>query len=155
MILIFVSIGICISWHRHQLDSFDDWLWCLIMEDETIYAKGYSESAFKKIKIGIKKEQVINLIGKPLAETWLYSNDYLSVVSFEDDKVVHIDIGENMNLKKIKIGMIKKEVLQNIGKPLFERWGYSKRIKDVSYRVRFITFAQGLVVEVYHDVYID
>jgi hypothetical protein len=76
----------------------------------TVYASGYSESAFRRVRIGMTPEEVESILGPPLrrdstsqrwspCDNWMYSDpphglgeDYWRKwVMFQDGKVVYID----------------------------------------------------------------
>ncbi|OGF65852.1 MAG: hypothetical protein A2Y62_10525 [Candidatus Fischerbacteria bacterium RBG_13_37_8] len=98
-------------------------------------------------------------MGKPLAESWFYS-DYSNTklddrLIFNDDRVIDINIQTKQELRNIKIGMYKKEVLKYVSYPLYKNWAYSMKIKDVSYKQRNIKFKNGSVINIYHELYAD
>lgn len=62
-------LGMAISVALTRLESPKDQLLTLAFGDDgTVYAPGYSESAFRSIRLGMTTEQVKAILGAPLAE---------------------------------------------------------------------------------------
>jgi hypothetical protein len=64
----------------------------LIAGHDTVYSKGYSEARFKRIRVGMTPDQVVALIGQPLAkhrtntwnrdEIWMFSDQRTGTDNF-------------------------------------------------------------------------
>ncbi len=79
-----------VALHLYLLDGIDGLFWKVSFEEESDYAKGYSDSSFKKVKLNMDKQQVIDLISKPLYKGWEYipkSNCDLAIIWVTDDLV--------------------------------------------------------------------
>jgi hypothetical protein len=87
------------------LDGLEGTSNSLLLGEDTYYSAGYSDSAFRKVKIGMTKDQVRALLGEPLSEYpiveggregWRYSwkrtdTHYRArVVIFKDGRVVKV-----------------------------------------------------------------
>ena len=162
-LVLIIYIGI---FHIYYLDGVHGWFFSLTFEDSTVYAPGYSDAMFRKIRKGMSKEDVLKLLGSPIYEGWHYSDHANRAVGFENDKVVETH-SWNYNSKKdgssysenafqkIEKAMSKQDVLDILGLPLRESMGYSKKTKDTSYRIRSIDFKNEKVIRVFHKFYVD
>jgi hypothetical protein len=105
--LVFLGI-VGVYAHQQTIDGLHGRLLAILGMTDTEYAKGYSDSAFKKIEIGQSPEEVIEILGKPFNYEkeqrkrasnglWVYSRspnsrDYLfRRVRFKDGKVSEVD----------------------------------------------------------------
>jgi hypothetical protein len=99
LILVVLALGFL---HFYLLDGLDGWFFSLPGKEATYYSKGYSDSGFRRIKIGMSEEDVLTILGEPLARqetpeekqtSWRYSGrridtDYRErVIIFENGKV--------------------------------------------------------------------
>jgi len=94
--------GICV--HLYLLDGIDGWFFSSGFTEDTEYAPGYSDKAFRKLRIGMSTGDVVALLGPPLEkgqftaskETWRWSRSpgdrsyRIRVVIVEADRVVQI-----------------------------------------------------------------
>lgn len=155
LIIIFVMSG-ALVYHFYPLDGIVGSLLSLGRTHDTAYSPGYSDRAFRGLKRGDDKKEVLNLLGSPLTETWKY--DQNSRVFFEKNIVYRSfcyedNLGERM--KKIKEGMRKKDVLEVLGTPPSEIWFYSRSPGDTDYKCRVILLENGKVFEKHHEYYVD
>ena len=159
--IIFVALSIIIiliiAVHFYLLDGLDGFIFSILPEQNTEYSSGYSDARFRKIRKGMSQEEVLNLLGKPICENWIYSkkDSRLESILFIDDRLHYIHKGENKQIKLLKLGMHRKEVCDKIGEPLLKAWGYSHSPKDMSYRVRSILFEEDKVIKIIHEFYVD
>ena len=78
--LVFFISGVTI-FHFYHLDGLHGYLISCLLKDDTIYASGYSDNSFRKIKKGMSQKVVLELLGEPLnkrkldnsKESWFYS----------------------------------------------------------------------------------
>ncbi len=173
LILIFVGIFV----HHNTLDGLDGlFLRLLFFERNTVFAQGYSDKAFKKIKIGMSSSEVISLVGSPLRQLqWYAANPegeidrFFMGVRFVEGVVQNFWLkNEKLNaltefapdfsldkLKKVRIGMHIREVHRVLGEPLGETFVYSKTPNDSSYRVRVVIIEKGFVTKRFAHFYVD
>lgn len=52
--------------HSFLMDGLDGWLLGLTLTEDTVYAAGYSDSAFRQVKIGMTADAVVSILGDPL-----------------------------------------------------------------------------------------
>lgn len=58
-----------LSLHFYSLDGVHGNMMSLIFNPDTEYSEGYSDKAFRKIEVGQKKEDVIQLLGEPISSS--------------------------------------------------------------------------------------
>ncbi len=105
-IVILVSTGVYV--HQHSIDGLHGRLLTVLLMPVTEYAEGYTDSGFKKIRIGQSPEEVVEILGKPFNYEyeqskragngrWIYSRspnsrDYLyREVRFKNGQVSEVD----------------------------------------------------------------
>lgn len=54
--------------HLWSLDGIHGNLFGLIGHEDTVYAPGYTDAGFRRIKTGMTEQEVFGIIGKPLKE---------------------------------------------------------------------------------------
>jgi len=110
--------------------------------DTTIYAEGYSDSAFATITPGMVEGTVYEILGQPLSsqmhgnpETWYYSDgvrkmswgEFLGLTARAPGEAIeYIEFSKEglaetvhgRSLQKVKRGMLKEQILELAGKPL-------------------------------------
>lgn len=60
--------------HLWSLDGLNGWLWSLGFKEDTEFAQKYTASAFRNIKIGMKINDVKNILGEPI-ETFVPTSE--------------------------------------------------------------------------------
>ncbi len=166
-ICIFLFLGTLVSItfvHVYLLDGIDGWLFgILFAEDEdTFYASGYSEKAFRQIHLGMSRLDVVNLLGRPLIRSWLYQDTEqreLRVWLNDDGKVNHVYLDHrckpSSRFTEIEEGMRQERVRGILGKPVRESWAYSKSPGSSHFRIRTIMLKDGIVIKKFHEFYVD
>lgn len=92
--------------HVYLLDGIDGWLFRMLQEeDNTCFAVGYTDEAFRSLRTGMSSEVVVSLVGQPLGiydlpngsgVIWQYSQKIkhrsfrARNVIFREDKVAEI-----------------------------------------------------------------
>lgn len=155
-LVVLLALGAAV--HLYLLDGLEGALLSLAFDEDTVYAESYSDSAFRRITSGISESQLIELLGPPLGEVWIYGPPGQSdMVGFSGDHVDHVHEfagGEN-NFGKLMEGMSKVEVDKVVGQPLEKSFVYSKSQHDRSYRVRVVILSNGLVERESSYFYVD
>ncbi len=94
--------------HKQSIDGLPGYLFARLVETDTEYTEGYSDSGFRKINIGQTSEEVLEILGKPfnfereqrkrkLNGRWMYSRSPGSThylyreVRFKEGKVFEVD----------------------------------------------------------------
>ena len=87
VLLVALLLSAMIGIHTSLLDGLHGRLLSLALATDTEYAKGYSDDAFRRVRLGQGKEEVLGLIGEPLfkrsdatgrKERWIYSRSQTS-----------------------------------------------------------------------------
>ena len=100
-------LGCLVALHLTRLEGIDGVVYQLLATDryETIFAPGFSDGAFRRIVVGLTKQQVYEALGRPLVvypiygagkerEQWWYSKPksgrsfHLRTVDFREGRVV-------------------------------------------------------------------
>ena len=64
VIIVLVGVGIII--HKSTLDGLNGFIWGKLVQEDTVYSPGYSDSSFKQITIGMPEREVKRLLGEPI-----------------------------------------------------------------------------------------
>ena len=78
--------------HFSSLDKASGLVLRWVLQDDTEFARGYSDAAFHAVHAGMSDEDVAGLLGRPLGEVWMIepkNSDRCLSVYFENDRVVH------------------------------------------------------------------
>ena len=160
IVLTGLAAGVCLS-HSYALDGPSGWLYSLAFDEDTVYAEGYSDEAFRRVRSGMSESAVLDLLRSPLGEVWVYGSTppamRSGMVGFSGEVVDHLDKPEGglATFERLSIGMTKREVLGLIGEPLEKSFIYSKSQHDRSYRVRAVVMAGGSVLRKRSYFYVD
>jgi len=100
-----VGAGTAVTLPGYLLDGVDGWVVASLgSQEDTEYAAGYSDEAFRRVRLGMATPDVMALLGPPLErawlagakETWRWSRGVgdrthrVRAVIFEMDRVVEI-----------------------------------------------------------------
>jgi outer membrane protein assembly factor BamE (lipoprotein component of BamABCDE complex) len=129
-------------------------LWTV--RDTTIYAKGFSDEAFRKVRVGSHLSEVVALLGPPLAEreentplSWCYQGEEAPrgnsevCISFEPTLTVSRVTGEGRS--GVVVGQHAKDVQRLLGEPTVKHGAsvrtlfYSKPGQGGVFFARYIT----------------
>lgn len=97
--ILMFSIGIIRNIYTYGYgvnDAFWRVVWAI--DEGTIWAKNFDEENFKKVRLGMEKEEVLSLIGEPLDKTrkcpidcsWIYTKQDTGTSDY-DQRVVSFD----------------------------------------------------------------
>ena len=136
--LIGLTIGGCA--HVLLLDGFAGAILPAFYGDDTIYARGYSDTKFRRVTAGMTPAQVAALLGRPLREVREYAH---SAGRLE------VEIDEN---GRVRSGSLSDS---DLGPPSVAVWCFTRTPNDSSYRVRVVRFRNGLVEKIVHEYYLD
>jgi outer membrane protein assembly factor BamE (lipoprotein component of BamABCDE complex) len=74
-ILVLVGIISLSVLHHYLLDGLDGWFFSAVLDfeedEDTVYAPGYTDKGFRRIKRGMTEQEVLNILGVPLGEVWI------------------------------------------------------------------------------------
>jgi outer membrane protein assembly factor BamE (lipoprotein component of BamABCDE complex) len=164
ILLSLITAGSILLLNFYLLDGIVGCFVSSFFKEDTLYAPGYSDAAFRRISKGMARQKVFDVLGSPLGEAWSYGDS--PWIFFEEGKVTktsNVFPEKSVNkqnysealFKQIKKNMTREEVLHVLGPPLTESWIYSTSPGDMSYRMRTITFVDEKVKDICHEFYID
>jgi hypothetical protein len=144
---------------RYLLDGADGAVLSLWNGDATMYAAAYSDAAFRQVYRGMAKEKVLELLGHPLRETWLYevngTDDIIVVTDHRRNTILRIDGPGASRVPALTRGVTLDRVRSAIGEPTRIAWAYSHAANDSSYRVRSVVIRNNHVERSIHAYYLD
>lgn len=157
-ILLLLAVVVAIpTANTYLLDGLEGSFWCLVTDESTQYSPGYSDGAFRRIHPGMSERELVDRLGSPLGESWVYGKAPRSaLVVFAGEVVDHIDVesGELQALSGISPGLTKSIVLKAAGEPLEKRLAYSQSRGD-NYRIRVVAVSRGAVKGKIAECYLD
>jgi len=124
----------------------------ILFDDSTVYASGYSDQHFCRLRIGLTRDQVLALLGEPLLETWVYGSESEPPFVYLVQGLVADGYGDPPGLR---VGMASSEVQKILGSPKEVSFVYTKRSSDTSYRQRSVGLIDGRVTRISAGVYVD
>jgi len=137
----------------------------VFLREDTAYASGFSEEAFRTIKPGESDNEVRRLLGAPVGEGRFYAprdqpsqsaietsalslpHECLSV-RFEAGVVVRALDLDACKKVGIETGMSTMDVDQRLGAPSESCWQYSSSPRDAYFRLRMVCFSNDRVAMV-------
>ena len=153
-------------WLISSADPVRDAIVGLAVREDTAYAAGFSESAFRTVSPGQSEHAVRQLLGAPVRESWFYAptdqpfesaetrsaaalpHD-CSAVFFERGAVARAFDRAACSKRGIEIGMSPHVVEPLLGDPSEICWQYTWSPGNRSHRMRIICFARGNVHTVF------
>jgi inner membrane protein len=156
------GVWIASVWLISSTDPFRQSLIGFIVREDTAYASGFSERAFRDITLGQSKEDVRRLVGAPIGESWFYTPKNLAAadmsveavrqsclsVRFERGTVVALFDEQTCRQRGIRTGMPPADVERVIGKPTESCWRYTWSPGSRPYRMRMVCFMDARVESV-------
>jgi hypothetical protein len=130
-----------------------------VVRDDTVYAAGFSESAFRAVGTGQSERDVRQALGPPLIEYWVYlppdaappseraapSEPRCIEVTFENGAAVAMFEREACRARGVHRGATTDEVTRLLGPPLESCPQYTRSPRHGTFRERLICFANGRV----------
>jgi inner membrane protein len=125
-----------------------------ILREDTAYASGFSERAFREVEPGQSEEAVRRLVGEPVQESWLYLPEGVAagetavrailpscfVIRFANGVVVSADDEAMCTRRGIRTGMSRADVARLAGEPSESCWRYTWSPGRQHHRVRMACF---------------
>jgi hypothetical protein len=151
-----LAILACIGLHLFLLDGlFGTVLASLGSPHETVHSSDYSDWKFHCVTRGMRRDKVVEMLGQPLSESWIYAirpGEITSQVTLKDARVIDINPPDESQLALVKIGVTSQEVLRRVGPPIEIVYAYTRGRN--SYCVRLIHLRRGRVsgkISYYHS----
>jgi hypothetical protein len=142
---------------RWSLDGLHGIVLSVLLRQDTAYAGGYTDRAFRSIQVGMTDGRVRTLLGPPLVVTWSYRPAQLqgcTMVYFRNGRT-HSWVYNDCEKLGIRTGLPIDHAAALLGPPDEIYWVYSESPSDTHYRERVIGFSGGRVVEVIKGWYLD
>ena len=112
--LFLVCILSLLSLHFYLLDGLQGWFFSGgVFTEDTVYAEGYSDKGFRSVRTGMSQQDVLDILGIPIEEIWVYENfNTREITIWFDEKGIVVEIfpdaGMIANIPQIREGMKKK-----------------------------------------------
>jgi len=164
----FLAFWVVSVWLISSGDPARDAIVGFLLREDTAYASGFSEEAFRTITPGESDEEVRRLVGAPFREGWFYAprsqparsaletsawslpHECLSV-RFEAGVVVTaLDVDACTKLG-IEAGMSPIDVDRLLGSPSESCWQYSWSPRGALFRLRGVCFLNGRVTTIIRE----
>lgn len=155
------SAWLATIWLTSSTDPARERIVGLVVREDTAYASGFSDSAFRSIKPGASIEDVRRLVGAPVGESWFYPSsegqaagadtaaasvtDDCRAVRFESGVVVAALARDACTQRGITDGLTRSEVERQLGSPAESCWRYTWSPRNRRHRVRMICFVKATV----------
>lgn len=152
-----IPVWAVLVWLIASTDPVRDATLGFVMREDTQYAPGFSEAAFRTIKPGQTDDDVVRALGAPLEQFWSYAPFGPAQLPATSCQVVFFAGGAlaaepgfpTCSPPGTHLGMTTTEVLQALGDPEFRCWGYSRSPNRRPFRVREVCFSKGQVAETF------
>lgn len=161
----FVAGWAVAAWLAVSADPLRERVLGLALREDTQYAAGYSETAFRNIERAQSIAEVRASAGEPLEEVWLYFTPDESgepaegrmplcpVVPIASGHVVRDprtreSIAALCQKAGVRVGMPLNEVKDLLGSPAGMCWSYTRGRSGAYYRARVVCFQSGKVFDV-------
>ena len=144
--------------HAYSLEGLDDFVLAqLAAKEDTVYAPGFADTAFRRVRRGMSEAEVIRAVTLPLGEVWFYDDGSVTgaAVGFTGDRVDYADQETHPLLARVAVGTTKDEVRKLLGEPKEKSFVFSRSKGDNSYHVRAVIFRDGRVTERTAEFYVD
>ena len=133
----------------------------VVLREDTAYASGFSERAFRAVKPGDLALDVRRQLGVPLGENWIYSprgqpfqpaatrsasgSSECLAVRFDAQVVVTATFPAACSERGVSAGMSGDDVERALGSPPEACWRYTGGSGSSYYRMRMVCFLDGKV----------
>jgi outer membrane protein assembly factor BamE (lipoprotein component of BamABCDE complex) len=143
--------------HVYSLEGLDGLLFAKTVHEDTIYAPGYSDAAFRKVHRSMTEADVLRVLPAPIAEVWIYRDDgpRLASVEFAGNVVEDVRVDGLPLMNRVRTGMTKEQVIAAVGASPAKNLIYTRSKNDSSYHVRVIELRNGKVAERISEFYVD
>ena len=157
-----VALWLLLVWLIGSTDPVRERVLSLVLRDDTRFAPGYSEEAFRAVVVGDSEEVVRGRLGEPLFESVFYLPDGLSFRSMLESSAAQMPAGcfgagvRNgvvhdthdagvCRSRGVVEGMSKADMFRIMGRPGASCVEYSESPSHRHARLRMVCFADGKV----------
>jgi inner membrane protein len=130
-----------------------------LVREDTMYARGFSEDAFRTVAPGQSQRAVADLLGQPFRQVWFYtpmdlrppderpapSRDECLAITLQTGTVALVNDAAACARRGVRIGESAAVVEDRLGPPRESCWQYSWSAKGVHYRQRLVCFSNAKV----------
>ena len=162
---VLMGIWLASVWLIASADPIREAVVGLAVREDTAYAPGFSEAAFRSIRRGQSKADVSRLLGTPFGQTWVYGSkgqhaesaesvaaaaiqDECLAMRFEAGVVVTALHGAACERHGIRRGASLSDVERVLDAPAESCWHYTWSPGNRRHRIRMICFADSQVESV-------
>lgn len=153
-----ITIVIVAMWfQKWSLDGLEGVVLSALLREDTSYAKGYTDRAFRSIRVGMPDQHIETLLGPPLVVTFSYRttrSQGCTLVRFMDGKV-RSWLFDECEKRGIRTGLPIQGAAAVLGEPDEVYWIYSESPTSTQYRQRIVRLSGGRVVEIVTGWYLD
>lgn len=149
--LMLVSIWMVAVWFIESADPVRERIMGTVLREETQYASGYSERAFREISVGDSVDSVRQRLGAPLGEWWDYritADNPCPFVYIADGVVTSQDLLEVCIKHGLAAGTTADAVRATLGAPYGMCWAYTQSPGGRWFRGRGVCLEDGKVRDV-------
>jgi inner membrane protein len=157
-----LALWIVSLWLISSGDRIRESLVGVVLREDTAYASGFSEAAFRSIAPGASHQEVRRLVGAPLGENWVYApgdppfepaatraaaavSNACQALRFEAGAVVAAFDPDSCRKLGIDTGASAADVERLLGSPSESCWLYSRSPRRGHYRLRMVCFTNARV----------
>lgn len=162
----FLAVWAATAWLLASTDPLRERVLAAALREDTQYANGFSEAAFKGVAIGNAVDDVRRRIGEPIEQGWFYFSDdgepdpqkpetwpVCPALFVADDRVTKWPgrgdpVRERCERAGIQVGMPAADARQLLGPPVGMCWSYSRSPSHAYFRARVVCFEFGKVMDV-------
>ena len=130
----------------------------VLLREDTSYASGFSETAFRTIRPGLTEREVRELLGSPYQEWWFYTEpddrppderpaarNGCLIIRLQHDRVASAYEDGRCVARGVTAGLTGLDLRERLGSPLESCWQYSWSPTGVAHRSRQVCFTNGAV----------
>jgi outer membrane protein assembly factor BamE (lipoprotein component of BamABCDE complex) len=157
LIVLLTTAALAAVVHAYSLEGLDGLLFAKTVHEDTIYAPGYSDTAFRKIHRSMNESEVLRVLPSPIGEVWIYRDrgSSLASVQFAGNVADGVRADGMPALNAMRVGMTKEQVIAQVGAPPAKNLIYTRSKNDSSYHVRVIALRDGKVAQRISEFYVD
>lgn len=159
MAVLLLALWLVSAWLITSTDPVRESIVGFILREDTVYASGFSERAFRTIGPGMSASDARHRLGTPLGETWLYTPrgmrpdaesaaDLRGCWEVRSDAAIVTDSRDRDQCRNrgVESGAALSAVEQRLGAPSFACWRYTSSPSGTHYRARVVCVSGGRVV---------
>jgi inner membrane protein len=137
-----------------------------VLREDTAYASGFTEMAFRTVTVGTSDDEVRGLLGTPVEESWFYSprgqpfqsaltrsaaarQDECLAITFRAGTLATAIDRDACQTRGIESGKSPAYVERMLGTPAESCWRYSWSPRNRHHRMRMLCFLNGRVESVF------